>query len=104
MLTNTIVAPDAISNSYDNHNPPMIESSEKMMATARVFLNDFPTFIAAATGIIIKLDTSNTPTVAMLNTTTTAKMTVEAIWNRLVLIPSSFAYVSSKLRITISLN
>ena len=75
-LINTIVAPDEIPNSYDNHNPPMIEISEKMMAITTVFLKLLPTFIAAAIGIIINDDTSNTPTVTIESDTTNDKINV----------------------------
>ncbi len=56
-----------------------------------MFLRLFPTFMAAATGIIINEDTSRTPTVTMESETTSDNIMVDTIWKIATLSPTSFA-------------
>ena len=64
------------------------------MAIVMVFLKLFPTFIAAATGIIINDDTRRTPTVTIDKLTTKASTNVEINWKALILTPTGHAYCS----------
>ena len=97
ILINTITGPGGKSRTYDIQKPTNIDTSLNKIDIDRVFLKLFPTFIAAATGMIIKDDTSNTPTITIDKETTKARTNVDTNWKRPILIPTSFAYASSKL-------
>lgn len=77
MLKSTIVAPDGMEKTNESHSPNNTEVCENNIDIKTVLLKLLPTFIAAATGMIIKLETSNTPTVSMESETTSARVMVE---------------------------
>lgn len=73
------------------------------MEYKQVFLNELPTKILDATGIIISAEISKTPIISMKMDMNKARITVMPICNDFTLTPDTFANVSSKQRVMICL-
>lgn len=75
----TIAAPEGTPMECEDQRPKNTESSENTIAIMVVDLNDHPTFMAAATGMIIIEEMSNTPTDSSNTETTTESITMNKI-------------------------